>query len=110
MGYLTGCLHSLLSHDSCNDPSNRLAAYRAAVYRCFAFCDRCCQTVTARISAATAVISRKSLSYGNFLLINLYSKFFSGYSKENTDEEAYCCNQNCCRYNRTNIHPDASLN
>ena len=110
MSYLAGSLNCRLSHNTGNYFSNRFAAYRATVYRGFAFGNCCCQTITARISTATAVISRKSFSYGNFLLINFNSKFFSGCSKKNTDEEAYCCNQNCCCYNRTNIHPDASLN
>ena len=110
MSYLTGSLNCRQSHNTGNYFPNRLSAYRATVYRRFTFGNCCCQTITARISTAATVISRKSFSYGNFLLINFNSKFFSGCSKKNTDEEAYCCNQNCCCYNRTNIHPDASLN
>lgn len=39
MCYLTGSFHNCLSHNSCNYFSNRLTAYRTAVYRSFSFCN-----------------------------------------------------------------------
>ena len=39
---------------------------RTGIDRCFAFCDCSCQTVTAGISAATAVVSRKGFTNCNF--------------------------------------------
>ncbi len=63
------------------------AAYRTSIYRCFTFGDCCCQTITARITTATTVISRKCFTDCNFLLIYFYSKFLAGNAEENTNKK-----------------------
>ena len=107
--HLTGSLHNFLSHDRCDYFSDRLTAYRTSIYRCLTFGDCCCQTITAGITTATAVITGKRLTNSNFLLIHFHSKLLTGNAKENTDKKTYCRNQYSCRDNCSYIHTSPLL-
>ena len=107
--HLTGSLHNFLSHDRCDHFPDRLTAYRTSVYRCLTFGDCCCQTITAGITTATAVITGKCLTNSNFLLIHFHSKLLTSNTKENTDKKTYCRNQYSCRDNCSYIHTSPLL-
>ena len=105
-----GGFYNFLSHDSCDHFADCFSAYRTGIDRCFAFCNRCCQTVATGISAATAIVSRKGFTNGNFTFICFNSKFLAGNAQENTDKEADGCNNYRCGNTCYNIQNDASLN
>ena len=100
----TCALDNFLSHDPCDHFSNCFATYRTCIDRCFTFGDRCCQTITARISASTTVVSRKCFTDSNFFLIDFYRKFLAGNAEEDSNKEAHCCNNDSCHDNCINIH------
>src|SRR5699024_6284788 len=68
-GCHTNAFPCLLSHDLSDLSCRCCAAYGTCIYGSFPFGDSCCQTVTAWITAAAAVISGKSFPYQYFFFI-----------------------------------------
>lgn len=87
----------LYAHDLCDLFCNSRAAYRTAVYRCFALDDCGCHCITAGKAAGAAVVARQIASYRNFFFIHFYFKFFIHIDQQQTDQEtddADCCSSN----------------
>ena len=99
------CCHSgrftnLSTHNCRNLFGNRFTTDRTGTYRCFSCCDCLCKGITACVTAAAAVITRKFCSDINFFLVYFYCKLLTHYTEEKSQYQT-CKAANYSRYNNT---------
>ena len=74
------CVSAVHTHDGADSARCRCSAYRTGIHGRFTGGDCLSQSVTARISAAAAVIARQLIAHENLFFICFYFKFFAGHT------------------------------
>ena len=92
------------AHDGRNFLAHRSAAHRAGIGRSLSRRNRLCQRVTARKSAAAAVVSRQLVPDGLLLLIYFHLELLAEKSKADTYNNTRGRYDNSRYNNRRNIH------
>ena len=81
--YKSHFLHSVSAvhaHDGADSARNSRSAYRTGIHGCVTRSDCLCQSVTACVSAAAAVIAWQLVAHEDLFFICFYFKFFAGYT------------------------------
>ncbi|CDC07991.1 unknown [Lachnospiraceae bacterium CAG:364] len=105
----TNVFSCFLPHNRCNLCRCCRSTYGTGIYRRFSLCNGCCQSVTSRKSAASAVIAGQLFPYLYFSFIYFYCKFLSGNSQKKSDEKPYAAYQSC-RNDNSCYHSSHLLN
>ena len=92
------------AHDGRDLLPHRSAAHGAGVDGSFAGGDGFGQGVTARVSAAAAVVARQLLADSRLLLIYFYLECLAEDAQSETDHDSHCGNYDSSNYNCRNIH------
>ena len=92
------------AHDLTDLFTDRFTADRTGIDRGFSLCDRSSKSGTARIAAATTVITGKGSQYRFFPFIYIYFKFNTGNAKKQADQKTYHTNNAGCDQNSYKAH------